>query len=163
MFNNPLNRKYQTGGNTPTDDQKKDMQGFVTWIKSNVEGFKDKSEQEIAKSISDMAKSEEGKKSVQDLYTRYQKSKKKTKFEDGGKFQSFICKHGRGGVNCGCGGGKVVRGQEGIDKLPEGTSRIITPRDTTDTYYLPNGNMVESIHPTDGSTPRYRESSPITL
>ena len=30
MFTNPLNRKYQTGGSAPTDDQKKDMQEFVT-------------------------------------------------------------------------------------------------------------------------------------
>ncbi len=125
MFTNPLNRKYQTGGSAPTDDQKKDMQGFVTWIKSNVEGFKDKSEQEIAKSLSDMAKSDEGKKSVQDLYSRYQKSKKqKSKFADGGKFQDFICKHGRGGnVECGC-GGMVIRGAEGIDDIP-------TPKDST--------------------------------
>ena len=119
MFTNPFNRKYQTGGSTPTDDQKKDMQGFVTWIKSNVEGFKDKSEQEIAKSLSDMAKSDEGKKSVQDLYSRYQKSKKqKSKFADGGKFQDFICKHGRGGdIGCGCNGGKVVRGEDGLTDI----------------------------------------------
>lgn len=125
MFTNPLNRKYQTGGSAPTDDQKKDMQEFVTWIKSNVEGFKDKSEQEIVKSLSDMAKSDEGKKSVQDLYSRYQKSKKqKSKFADGGKFQDFICKHGRGGnVDCGC-GGMVIRGAEGIDDVP-------TPKDST--------------------------------
>lgn len=125
MFTNPFNKKYQTGGSAPTDDQKKEMQGFVTWIKSNVEGFKDKSEQEIAKSLSDMAKSDEGKKSVQDLYSRYQKSKKqKSKFEDGGKFQDFICKHARGGsVDCGC-GGMVIRGAEGIDDVP-------TPKDST--------------------------------
>lgn len=30
MFNNPFNRKYQNGGSTPTDEQKQDMQGFVT-------------------------------------------------------------------------------------------------------------------------------------
>lgn len=119
MFTNPLNRKYQTGGSAPTDDQKKDMQGFVTWIKSNVEGFKDKSEQEIAKSLSDMAKSDEGKKSVQDLYSRYQKSKKqKSKFADGGKFQYFICKHRRGGdIGCGCNGGKVIRGEDGLPDI----------------------------------------------
>ena len=120
MFTNPFNKKYQTGGSAPTDEQKQDMQGFVTWIKSNIDGFKDKSEQEIAKSLSDMAKSEEGKKSVQDLYTRYQKSKKQkqSKFEDGGKFQDFICKHARGGsVNCGCGGGKVIRGEDGLPDI----------------------------------------------
>lgn len=30
MFNNPLNRKYQTGGPAPTDDERKDMEGFIT-------------------------------------------------------------------------------------------------------------------------------------
>lgn len=128
MFTNPLNRKYQTGGSAPTDDQKKDMQEFVTWIKSNVEGFKDKSEQEIVKSLSDMAKSDEGKKSVQDLYSRYQKAKKqKSKFADGGKFQDFICKHKRGGnVDCGC-GGMVIRGEDGIDSVPDGFLQSDTP------------------------------------
>lgn len=159
MFDNPFNRKYQTGGSAPTDEQKQDMQGFVTWIKSNIDGFKDKSEQEIAKSLSDMAKSEEGKKSVQDLYTRYQKSKKQkqSKFEDGGKFQDFICKHARGGsVNCGCGGGKVIRGQEGIESIP-------TPKDSTVNKAgfvvypafketLPTGEVVETAygHDKDG-------------
>ena len=143
MFTNPFNKKYQTGGSAPTDDQKKEMQGFVTWIKSNVEGFKDKSEQEIAKSLSDMAKSDEGKKSVQDLYSRYQKSKKqKSKFEDGGKFQSFICKHGRGGVNCGCGGMNVVRAAEGIDDIP-------TPKDSTvtDNGYVIYKPSVKEVAP----------------
>ena len=158
MFTNPFNRKYQTGGSAPTDDQKKDMQGFVTWIKSNVEGFKDKSEQEIAKSLSDMAKSEEGKKSVQDLYSRYQKSKKqKSKFADGGKFQDFICKHRRGGdIGCGCNGGKVIRGQEGVES-------IRTPKDSTINRAgfvvypafketLPTGEVVETAygHDKDG-------------
>ena len=29
MFNNPFNRKYQTGGSAPTDEQRKEMEGFV--------------------------------------------------------------------------------------------------------------------------------------
>lgn len=76
-----------------------------------------------------MAKSDEGKKSVQDLYSRYQKSKKqKSKFADGGKFQDFICKHGRGGdIGCGCNGGKVVRGEDGIDGVPDGFLKSDTP------------------------------------
>ena len=127
MFNNPLNRKYQTGGPAPTDDERKDMEGFITWIKSNVEGFKDKSTKEIAQSISDMAKSEEGKKSVQNLYSKYQKSKKeKSKFADGGKMQSFICKHAHGGnVDCGC-EGMVVRGDQGIPQVP--SKVVIVPK-----------------------------------
>lgn len=104
-----------------------------------------------------MAKSDEGKKSVQDLYSRYQKSKKsKSKFADGGKFQDFICKHKRGGnVDCGC-GGKVVRGQEGIESIP-------TPKDSTVNKAgfvvypafketLPTGEVVETAygHDKDG-------------
>ena len=131
MFNNPLNRKYQTGGPAPTDDERKDMEGFITWIKSNVEGFKDKSTKEIAQSISDMAKSEEGKKSVQNLYSKYQKSKKqKSRFADGGKMQSFICKHAHGGnVDCGC-GGMVVRAEPGT-QLPERRVRRAARRNAT--------------------------------
>lgn len=139
MFTNPLNRKYQAGGPTPTDDERKDMKGFITWIKSNVEGFKDKSVEEIAQSISDMAKSEEGKKSVQELYSKYQKSKKqKTKLADGGKMQYFICKHSRGGnVDCGC-GGMVVRAEPGM-QLPERRVRRASSRnmeDAPDTGYV---------------------------
>lgn len=145
MFTNPFNKKYQDGGSAPTDDQKKEMQGFVTWIKSNVEGFKDKSEQEIAKSLSDMAKSDEGKKSVQDLYSRYQKSKKqKSKFEDGGKFQSFICKHGHGGVNCGCGGGKVVLGEEGLPRIDE-NNRIDNITGKKYQEVLPDGTIKQTL------------------
>ena len=127
MFNNPLNRKYQTGGPAPTDDERKDMEGFITWIKSNIEGFKDKSTKEIAQSISDMAKSDEGKKSVQELYSKYQKSKKqKSKFADGGKMQSFICKHAHGGdIDCGC-KGMVVRGDQGIPQVP--SKVVIVPK-----------------------------------
>lgn len=131
MFNNPLNRKYQTGGPAPTDDERKDMEDFITWIKSNVEGFKDKSTKEIAQSISDMAKSEEGKKSVQNLYSKYQKSKKqKSRFANGGKMQSFICKHAHGGnVDCGC-GGMVVRAEPGT-QLPERRVRRAARRNAT--------------------------------
>lgn len=146
MFTNPFNKKYQDGGSAPTDEQKKEMQGFVTWIKSNIEGFKDKSEQEIAKSLSDMAKSDEGKKSVQDLYSRYQKSKKqKSKFEDGGKFQSFICKHGHGGdIGCGCSGGKVIRGEEGVPGIDE-NDRIDNITGKRYQEILPNGTIKQTL------------------
>lgn len=154
MFTNPLNRKYQTGGPTPTDDERKDMEGFITWIKSNVEGFKDKSTKEIAQSISDMAKSEEGKKSVQSLYSKYQKSKKqKSKFADGGKMQSFICKHAHGGnVDCGC-GGTVVRAAKG-EQLPDGNIFSGWTRNVRRWINLPDGSTqsVETIVSPDGQT-----------
>lgn len=154
MFNNPLNRKYQTGGPAPTDDERKDMEGFITWIKSNVEGFKDKSTKEIAQSISDMAKSDEGKKSVQELYSKYQKSKKqKSKFADGGKMQSFICKHAHGGnVDCGC-GGMVVRAEKG-EQLPDGNTFSGWTRNVRRWINLPDGSTqsVETIVSPDGQT-----------
>lgn len=154
MFNNPLNRKYQTGGPAPTDDERKDMEGFITWIKSNVEGFKDKSTKEIAQSISDMAKSDEGKKSVQELYSKYQKSKKqKSRFADGGKMQSFICKHARGGnVDCGC-GGMVVRAEKG-KQLPDGNTFSGWTRNVRRWINLPDGSTqsVETIVSPDGQT-----------
>ena len=34
MFNNPLNKKYQTGGSVEDE-------GFYSWLKSNVKEFKD--------------------------------------------------------------------------------------------------------------------------
>lgn len=154
MFNNPLNRKYQTGGPAPTDDERKDMEGFITWIKSNVEGFKDKSTKEIAQSISDMAKSEEGKKSVQNLYSKYQKSKKqKSRFADGGKMQSFICKHAHGGdINCGC-KGMVVRAAKG-EQLPDGNIFSGWTRNVRRWINLPDGSTqsVETIVSPDGQT-----------
>lgn len=110
MFKNPL-KKYQTGGSAPTQEQQNDMREFVGWLKSNVEGFKNKSENEIAQSILDMSKSDEGKKSVQDLYSRFKKSKNqpKSRFENGGKIQDFICKHAKGGAIAGCGCGESVK------------------------------------------------------
>ena len=156
MFNNPFNRKYQTGGSAPTDEQRKEMEGFVAWLGANIEEFKGKSAEQIVHGISQKTKSgEKGKKEVDDWYSRYQKSK--SKFADGGKFQDFICKHKRGGnVDCGCGGMKVVSGQEGIESIP-------TPKDSTVNKagfvvypafkeILPTGEVVETAygHDKDG-------------
>ena len=121
MFTNPF-RKYQNGGPV-SENEKSDMKEFVSWLKSNKEGFKDKTDSEIAQAIVDMSKSEEGKESAKKLYKEFKDFKnKKSKFEDGGKFQSFICKHGHGGVNCGC-GGKVVRAYDGEQIPPRSTRR----------------------------------------
>lgn len=154
MFNNPF-RKYQTGGSV-TDEQRQEATEFVTWIKSNVEGFKDKSVEEIAKSLIDMRKSEEGEKSYQDLYKKFKSSKsKKSKFEDGGKFQQFICKHARGGlVNCGC-GGMTLKAADG-DQVPE---IVPAPTDSTVIAKGPyKGYTIYNTYTTtapDGSVARY--------
>lgn len=122
MFTNPLNRKYQIGGQI-SENEKSDMKEFVAWLKSNKEGFKDKSDNEIAQAIVDMSKSENGRESAKKLYKEFKDFKnKKSKFEDGGKFQSFICKHGRGGVNCGC-NGTVIRAYDGEQIPPRSTRR----------------------------------------
>lgn len=67
-----------------------------------------------------MEQTEEGRKASASLKKSYEEYKKsgpstKSKFADGGKFQDFICKHGRGGdIGCGCNGGKVIRGEDGL-------------------------------------------------
>ena len=122
MFTNPLNRKYQTGGPI-SDEDKNRIAKFITWLKRNKKQFKDKSANEIAQTILNMAKTEKGSKSLKEWREEYETSKdsiedtsSKSMFaKKGGKMHQFICKHGRGGVNCGCSGGKnVLRGQEGF-------------------------------------------------
>lgn len=61
-------------------------------------------------------------------------------FKCGGKMQQLVSKHSKGSkVDCGCGGTKIALGREGF---PHGT-RVITQKDTLDTYGLPTGEVVE--------------------
>lgn len=138
MFTNPLNRKYQTGGKISKQQYAK---AFVSWLKTNKDEFKDKSESEIVQAISDMSKSKDGKKATASLRMEFEKNnpeykdvlddsktenapkkedtseEQESKFADGGKMQYFICKHSRGGnVNCGC-GGNVIRGEDGLPDI----------------------------------------------
>lgn len=74
-------------------------------------------------------------------------------FKCGGKLQQLVTKFGKGGpVDCGCGGIKL---DEGGRALPEGASRTITQRDTTDWYPFRSG-MIKSVHPTNGDAPTYQ-------
>jgi len=74
-------------------------------------------------------------------------------FKCGGKLQQLVSKFGKGGpVDCGCGGKKLDGGGKA---LPEGASRIITQRDTTDWYPFRNGT-IKSVHPTNGNAPTYQ-------
>lgn len=119
MFTNPLNRKNQTGGSVPDKDANW-IKKFINWLKTTKKEFKDKSVTEIAKAILNMTKTEEGNKSIEEWKEEFKNSENNTSNQSlfakkGGKMQQFICKHGRGGVNCGCGGGKVVRGAEGME------------------------------------------------
>ena len=81
-------------------------------------------------------------------------------FKCGGKLQQLITKFGKGGgVDCGCGGIKLDGGGK---TLPEGASRTITQRDTTDWYPFRNG-MIKSVHPTNGDAPTYQVFDGTTL
>lgn len=81
-------------------------------------------------------------------------------FKCGGKLQQLVTKFGKGGgVDCGCGGIKLDGGGK---TLPEGASRTITQRDTTDWYPFRNG-MIKSVHPTNGDAPTYQVFDGTTL
>ena len=73
-------------------ENQKEMVEFVKWIATNVKGFEKSTPEEIVTAINGMAQSEEGKKSLQELYTQFQSSKKKFqlggifKFDGGSKF-----------------------------------------------------------------------------
>lgn len=80
-----------------------------------------------ANTISDPSSSEESKSTaVEELLKIF----KPSMFKCGGKLQQLVTKFGKGGgVDCGCGGIKLDGGGK---TLPEGASRTITQRDTTD-------------------------------
>ena len=151
MFNNPLNRKYQTGGSVEDE-------GFYSWLKSNVKEFKDYSIDQIKEGVRKMEQTEEGRKasaSLKKSYEEYKKSKpsEKSKFADGGKMQSFICKHARGGdINCGC-EGMIVRAAKG-EQLPDGNTFSGWTRKVRRWINLPDGSTqsVETIVSPDGQT-----------
>lgn len=81
-------------------------------------------------------------------------------FKCGGKLQQLVTKFGKGGgVDCGCGGIKL---EPGGRVIPEGASRTITQRDTTDWYPFRSG-MIKSVHPTNGEAPTYKVFDGTTL
>lgn len=61
-------------------ENQKEMVEFIKWIATNVKGFEKSTPEEIVTAINGMAQSEEGKKSLQELYTQFQASKKKFQF-----------------------------------------------------------------------------------
>ncbi|MBQ8132520.1 MAG: hypothetical protein IJ193_08525, partial [Bacilli bacterium] len=80
-------------------------------------------------------------------------------FKCGGKLQQLTAKFAKGGsVDCGCNGIKLDNGGRPI---PEGASRTITQRDTTDWYPF-RGGMIESVHPTNGDAPTYKVFDGVT-
>jgi len=163
MFNNPLNRKYQTGGSVEDE-------GFYSWLKSNVKEFKDYSIDQIKEGVRKMEQTEEGRKasaSLKKSYKEYKRSKPstKSKFADGGKMQSFICKHAYGGnVDCGC-DGMVVKGRFGIDEIPVARDSTVTTNGVvlypSNTIKAPDNTLVKVTygHDKDGQWFRKEEDS----
>jgi len=151
MFINPLNRKYQTGGSV-SDKDKTWVKKFINWLKATKEQFKDKSVDEIAQTVLDMSETGEGSKSIKKWKKEFEDSEKNTTTQSmfakkGGKMNQFICKHGHGGINCGCGGGKnVLRGQRGqivptfTDSLKVGAYTIYPEYEEV----MPDGTKVRS-------------------
>ena len=165
MFTNPLNRKYESGGSVPNkanslvEKASKNSGVSVKELTDKMNEFSSDEAKggafaELIKSAASDKDSQERREAVASLKAMFKKS---TKFADGGKFQDFVCKHARGGnVDCGCGGMKVVRGQEGIESIP-------TPKDSTVNKAgfvvypafketLPTGEVVETAygHDKDG-------------
>lgn len=74
-------------------EKQKEMVEFIKWISTNIKGFENSTPEEIVTAINGMAQSEEGIKSLQELYTQFQASKKKFqlggifKFDGGSKFK----------------------------------------------------------------------------
>ena len=61
-------------------ENQKEMVEFIKWIATNVKGFEKSTPEEIVNAINGMAQSEEGKKSLQELFTKFKASKQKFQF-----------------------------------------------------------------------------------
>ena len=135
MFTNPFNRKYQTGGSAPSKadsliekaSKNSGISAKILIAKINSASSDESNGAEFAELIK-AAASDEDTQERRNAIASLKKKCKSPMFADGGKFQYFICKHRRGGdIGCGCNGGKVVRGEDGIDSVPDGFLRSDTP------------------------------------
>jgi hypothetical protein len=164
MFTNPFNRKYQTGGSAPSKadsliekaSKNSGISAKILIAKINSASSDESNGAEFAELIK-AAASDEDTQERRNAIASLKKKCKSPMFADGGKFQDFICKHKRGGnVDCGCGGMKVVRGQEGIESIP--TAKDSTVNKAGFVVYpafketLPTGEVVETAygHDKDG-------------
>ena len=151
MFTNPFNRKYESGGsvqskaNSLVEKASKNSGVSVKELTNKMNEFSSDEAKggafaELIKSAASDEDTKERREAVASLKAMFKKS---TKFADRGKFQDFVCKHGRGGsVDCGCDGIKVVRAAEGIDDIP-------TPKDSTvtDNGYVIYKPSVKEVAP----------------
>lgn len=155
MFTNPFNRKYESGGsvqskvNSLVEKASKNSGVSVKELTNKMNEFSSDEAKggafaELIKSAASDEDTKERREAVASLKAMFKSEvKESTKFEDGGKFQSFICKHGHGGVNCGC-GGKVVRGEEGLPRIDENNR---TDNITGKKYQevLPDGTIKQTL------------------
>lgn len=115
MFNNPL-RKYQSGGQVPSQEQQKMLMAFVEWLPKRVKEFANMAPEQIVEALNGMSKTPEGQKQVEMLMQQFQQEMQNastSQFKNGGKLHDFICKHAKGGhvADCNCG---VQKGQSGF-------------------------------------------------
>lgn len=125
MFTNPFNRKYQTGGSASSKadsliekaSKNSGISAKILIDKINSASSDKSNGAEFAELIK-AAASDEDTQERRNAIASLKKKCKSPMFADGGKFQDFICKHGRGGdIGCGCNGGKVVRGEDGLPDI----------------------------------------------
>lgn len=111
MITNSL--KYQQGGKTVSQEDQKKLAAFIEWLPKRVKDFQGMKPEAIAQAIEGMMKTANGKKQVMKLFQQFNEESEAaasgtqttpyaSAFKNGGKMQDFICKHGRGGKNCGC-------------------------------------------------------------
>ena len=95
-----------------------ELMDFVEWLPNNSELFADMDVEAIIAQINDLASSDEGKETLEQLTKQY-KSKEMGLFKKGGKLNYLLCLKKGGKVqDCGC-GKKIEKAQGGSDGLRE--------------------------------------------
>ena len=95
-----------------------ELMDFVEWLPNNSELFADMNVEAIIAQINNLASSDEGKETLEQLTKQY-KSKEMGLFKKGGKLNYLLCLKKGGKVqDCGC-GKKIEKAQGGSDGLRE--------------------------------------------
>lgn len=95
-----------------------ELMDFVEWLPNNSELFADMDVEAIIAQINNLASSDEGKETLEQLTKQY-KSKEMGLFKKGGKLNYLLCLKKGGKVqDCGC-GKKIEKAQGGSDGLRE--------------------------------------------
>lgn len=89
-------------------DNTKKIQEFIQWLPSKFEEFQNKTPDEVAQTLNELYKSDEGKKTIETLWNTFTDESEKSKlFKEGGKLNYLINKFKSGGkttnkCTCGC-------------------------------------------------------------